>query len=72
MFLNDINDAMQSGGDIGVNLYEWVLTIWLFADDMALLSESRIGLQNGLNSLSSYCDKWGLEVNIEKNKMHCL
>ena len=35
---------------------------------MALLSESRTGLQNDLDSLSRYCDKWGLEVNIAKTK----
>ena len=68
MFLNDINDALKNDNDVGINLFEWILTILLFADDMALVSESRIGLQKGLDNLAKYCDKWGLEVNIDKTK----
>ena len=35
---------------------------------MVLFSESRIGLQNGLNRLNSYCINWGLQVNVNKTK----
>jgi len=39
------------------------------ADDSELLSETPEGLQNMLNELSNYCDKWKLLVNIDKNKI---
>ena len=68
MFLNDVNDALKTENDVGINLFEWILTILLFADDMALVSESKRGLQKGLDCLSRYCDKWGLEVNKDKTK----
>ena len=68
MFLNDLNDYLKEGNDVGIKLSDWILAVLLFADDMVILSESRVGLQNGLNSLSKYCDKWGLEVNINKTK----
>ena len=68
MFLNDVNDYLKDGNEVGIKLFDWVLTVLLFADDMIILSESRVGLQNGLNNLSEYCDKWGLQVNIEKTK----
>ena len=70
MFINDINDVLCSNDDVGAYLFDWLLTILLFADDMALLSESRDGLQKGLDKLGEYCEKWGLIVNI--NKTQCV
>ena len=67
-FLNDLDDFMKAGNVTGVNLNEFMLTILLFADDMALLSQSREGLQTALDRLGEYCDKWGLVVNISKTK----
>ena len=46
----------------------YTVVILLFADDMVLFSESRIGLQNGINRLNSYCIDWGLQVNVNKTK----
>ena len=40
----------------------------LFADDMALLSETKSGLQIGLDRLGEYCDNWGITVNVDKTK----
>lgn len=41
----------------------------LYADDMAILSLSKDGLQNSLNKLYTYCTKWELEVSIIKTKI---
>jgi hypothetical protein len=38
-----------------------------YADDIILLSRTRIGLQRHLNELKKYCDEWGLEVNEDKS-----
>ena len=38
------------------------------ADDLALFSLSKAGLQRCLDNLSNYCKKWGLEVSIKKTK----
>jgi hypothetical protein len=40
----------------------------LYDDDLVLISESAIGLQNCLNILSCYSDKWNLTVNLDKTK----
>ena len=32
----------------------------LYADDLVILSRSKVGLQNCLNMLSSYCNSWTL------------
>ena len=41
----------------------------LYADDIVLLSESAQGLQNLLNKLKIFCDKWNLLVNKNKSKV---
>ena len=41
----------------------------LYADDTTICSESAEGLQQALNALSYYCDKWSLRVNVDKTKV---
>ena len=45
------------------------LFLLLYADDIVLLSETETGLQQGLDLLEQYCDKWKLTVNINKTKI---
>ena len=41
----------------------------LYADDTTVCSESAEGLQQALDALSDYCDKWSLRVNVDKTKV---
>jgi len=41
----------------------------LYADDLIILSRSKTGVQNCLNTLSSYCKTWMLKVNPKKTKI---
>ena len=41
----------------------------LYADDLVILSRSKIGLQNCLNTLSSYCSTRLLSINSQKTKV---
>lgn len=41
----------------------------LYADDMVLLSETPFGLQQSLDVVHDYCDKWKLEINHSKSKI---
>ena len=68
MFLNDLNDNLKAIDDVGVKLDEWLMTLLLFADDMVIFSETRAGLQKGLDLLEQYCLNWGLVVNVNKTK----
>ena len=52
-----------------VKLMERNVSCLLYADDLVLISESAIGLQNSLNILSWYCDKWNLTGNLDKAKI---
>ena len=44
------------------------LNTLLYADDLIIFSRSKIGLQNCLNNLDSFCSTWLLEVNLKKQK----
>lgn len=39
-----------------------------WADDLVLMSTTREGLQNCLDKLQGYCNKWGLTINVQKTK----
>ena len=42
------------------------LFILLFADEAVLILYTPEGLQSLLDQLHSYCDKWGISVNVDK------
>ena len=69
LFINDIELYLQGDTSCGLNLGNVQLLLLLFADDMVILSENPNNLQNSLNKLLNYCNKWGLEVNTEKTKL---
>jgi hypothetical protein len=41
----------------------------LYADDLVLISRSRAGLQQQLDSLNSFSEKWQLQINYDKTKV---
>ena len=44
------------------------LNCLLYADDLVLLLKSKQGLQHCLNVLSTFCEKWMMNVNLKKTK----
>ena len=72
MFINDLNDFLTKEPLCDVVLDELILTSLLFADDMIILSNTRHGLQCGLDSLYEYCKMLDLKVNVEKKKLCCI
>ena len=41
----------------------------MYADDLILLSETKVGLQNLIDKLGNYCIKWKLSINTKKTKI---
>ena len=41
----------------------------MFADDIVLMSETADGLQNCINRLQGYCNKWKLTLNTKKKQV---
>ena len=68
MFLNDIDSFLKSDAEVGLSVFQLFIAVLVFADDMAIISESKKGLQRGLDKLSEYCAMWGLSVNVPKTQ----
>ena len=51
-----------------VKLCDTYMNSMLWADDLVLMSTSENGLQNALNKLQTYCQNWGLSLNVSKTK----
>ena len=68
-FIDDLTQKLN--GDIydPVVIGNTTVSILLYADDIVLLSQSREGLQNCLNTMYDYCSLWKLHVNADKSKV---
>ena len=67
IFVNDLPKIFDSSckpavfGDMAINCM-------MYADDLIILSETNQGLQESMNRLHKYCEKWGIRVNTKKTK----
>ena len=71
LFLNDIELHLQENINVVIDIDRICvyLLLYVFADDAALISDTRECVQNSLDSLFEYCCKWKLTVNVEKTKI---
>ena len=69
MFINDMESELLDKGVAGITCDDLKLCMLLYADDSVILSETRDGLQEGLDYLYDYCQRWKLTVNTEKTKV---
>ena len=65
-FINDMYNALYDDHVDVFSIHDIQLFMLLFADDTVLFSYTIEGLQALLDKLKTYCDKWGIEVNIDK------
>lgn len=70
-FINELANDIIRGGRNGIQLLpnQVELFLMLFADDLALMSSTVIGLQNQLNLLYEASRRLGLKVNTDKTKI---
>ena len=69
IFVDDVELIFDSKCEPVVLSNELSLNHLLYADDIAILSLSREGLQHSLDNLHEYCKVWYLEVSIKKTKV---
>ena len=69
LFINDIEQSLQTNLLDGISLDQITIFLLLFADDAVIMSDTKQGLQNSLNQLEAYCEKWKLLVNVSKTKV---
>ena len=66
IFLEDLVKYLDKS--CGISIGKDVICHLLLADDLALLSETRSGLQRLLDGFSNFCKQWHLVVNMDKTK----
>ena len=70
MYIDDIFEMVNNGNKSDIFLEEGKENnALMYADNLILLSDSEEGLQNLIDKMDVYCDKWKLEVNIKKSKI---
>jgi hypothetical protein len=69
LFIEDLELFLFSPNKSGLSLMDINIMLLLFADDMVVMAETAENLQESLNRVCEYCEKWGLEVNVEKTKI---
>ena len=67
IFINDLNEIFDKTFCQPAKIKNLTLNNLLYTDDLILVSETSSGLQNCLDRLQEYCDKWRLTVKIKKN-----
>lgn len=69
IFINDMETELIRKGTTGITCNDLKLCMLLYADDSVILAESSEGLQDGLDYLHDYCQRWKLTVNTAKTKV---
>ena len=69
LFIDDLELFLQDSPTCGISIDDVLLILLLFADDMVILGNSTSDLQTRLDLLKTYCDRWGLVVNVDKTKI---
>ena len=66
IYINDIEKSIDTP-DSGVTILHVKLLLLLYADDVVIFSHSSQALQNSINRLYDYCNKWKLKINTSKS-----
>ena len=67
VFVNDLAVRIKEM-NIGVKMGEIHIPILLYADDVAILSETEADMQTMLNCINEWCEKWSMSVNLKKTQ----
>ena len=59
----------KCGEEEGIRIADNICRLILYADDLAIMSESQSGFQIMLNCLEEFCQAYKMEVNISKSEV---
>ena len=69
LFLKDLSPILEIEFPNCPTLGDTIVSHLLWADDLIILALDQITLQLQLDNLYKYCDKWGIEINMDKTKL---
>ncbi len=68
LYISDLIEEIQNLG-LGIPTDKDLISVLLYADDMALLAECETDLLQMLDILHEWCSHWKLKVNVLKSQM---
>ena len=68
-YLNDIEEQFINSGLEGIDINMFKVFLLLYADDIIIFSNTAEELQQSLDLLLEYCNKWKLTINVSKTKV---
>ncbi len=68
LYINNLVQELKEWSE-GIQTEFFIILCLLYADDIALISSSEQDLQNMLNILPNWCNKWRMKLNINKSKI---
>ena len=69
MHLNGLEEEFRLKGNDGIDIGMLKILLLLYADDIILFAQSSEELQNSLDTLFAYCQRYKLSVNTSKTKV---
>ena len=69
LYINDLPNIFSFDGNDPIVVGHTPMNCLIYADDLVIMSTSAEGLQQCLNKLATYCNKWKLQVNLKKTKV---
>ena len=69
LYLNDIEEQFINLGLDGIDVDMFKIFVLLYADDIVIFANTQEQLQNSLDLLLEYCNKWKLTINVSKTKV---
>ena len=68
MYINDLEQILIDN-HCGIDFGQYKMAPLLYADDVILLSDSSTELQNALDVMQNYSNRWTLKINVNKSKI---
>ena len=68
VFINDLAAGLKNLG-LGVPVNDELVSILLYADDVAIISENEKDMQCLLKYVNEWCKKWCMSINLTKSKV---
>ena len=68
-YLNVIEELFINSGLDGIDTDMLQIFMLLYADDIVIFANNQEQLQNSLNLMHQYCNRWKLTINISKTKV---
>ena len=70
MFVNEFTQIIEISGLLGIQFFPDFIELFLllFADDIALIADTKSGLQRQVSILSPFCEEYKITVHVGKTK----